>query len=116
MVLDEGGIRFPASPQPASARTSWDGIARGRQLDPGMSDADSGPRTAYPGIEDILTRQLREAALDHEAFAMRLKPCDLPKCRATCCHDGAYLTDEEMAGIRDAVDAMEHKAETEVSQ
>jgi hypothetical protein len=69
-----------------------------------MSDAESGPRSAYPGVEDILARQLREAALDHEAFSMRLKPCELPKCRATCCHDGAYLTEEEMTGIRDAVE------------
>lgn len=66
-----------------------------------MSDA----HTAYPGVEDILARQLREAALDHEAFTMRLNPCELPKCRATCCHDGAYLTGEEMTGIREAVDA-----------
>jgi hypothetical protein len=69
-----------------------------------MTDADHGAITAYPGIEETLARQLREAALDHEAFAMRLKPCELPKCRATCCHDGAFLTDEEMTGIGDAVE------------
>jgi hypothetical protein len=66
--------------------------------------SDAGPFTAYPGIEETLRRQLREAALDHEAFALRLKACELPKCRATCCHDGAFLTDEEMAGIGEAVE------------
>lgn len=69
-----------------------------------MTDAAYGPSTAYPGIEETLSRQLREAALDHEAFTMRLKACELPKCRATCCHDGALLTDEEMAGIGEAVE------------
>lgn len=69
-----------------------------------MTDAGCGPFTAYPGVEEILARQLREAALDHEAFTMRLKPCELPKCRATCCHDGAYLTAEEMKGIGEAVE------------
>lgn len=70
-----------------------------------MTDAGRGPFTAYPGIEEALSGQLREAALDHGAFAMRLKACELPKCRATCCHDGALLTDEEMAGIGEAVEA-----------
>jgi hypothetical protein len=69
-----------------------------------MTDAGHEPFTAYPGIEETLSRQLREAALDHEAFTMRLKACELPKCRATCCHDGALLTDEEMAGISEAVE------------
>lgn len=55
--------------------------------------------TAYPGVEQELGRQVREAALDHEAFAMPLKVCELTKCRATCCHDGVFLDAEQEAGI-----------------
>ena len=42
-----------------------------------------------------LARQLREAAVDHAAFENGLSVCDLVACRATCCHDGAILSDEE---------------------
>lgn len=69
-----------------------------------MTTPGEQPSTAYPGIEEALSGQLREAALDHGAFAMRLKACELPKCRATCCHDGALLTEEEMTGIAEAVE------------
>ncbi|GAA5481475.1 hypothetical protein [Haloferula sargassicola] len=61
--------------------------------------------TAYPGIERELARQIREAALDHEAFELPLKVCELATCRATCCHDGAILEAEQMAGIREVVGA-----------
>ncbi|WP_396255722.1 hypothetical protein [Haloferula sp. A504] len=56
-------------------------------------------RIAYPGAERELGRQIHEAALDHEAFAMPLKVCDLSKCRATCCHDGVFLDAEQESGI-----------------
>lgn len=59
--------------------------------------------TAYPGIEVELARQIHEAALDHEAFEMPLKVCELSSCRATCCHDGAILSPEERDGIREVV-------------
>jgi hypothetical protein len=65
----------------------------------------SPPSTAYPGVEESLREQLREAALDHDAFSLRLHACLLSECRATCCHDGAYLTDEERRGIIAAVEA-----------
>lgn len=42
-----------------------------------------------------LARQLREAAVDHSAFEEGLSVCDLATCRATCCHDGAILSEEE---------------------
>jgi len=45
-----------------------------------------------------LAGQLTEAALDHDAFERRLPICELTKCRATCCHDGVILSEEE-AGI-----------------
>ena len=42
-----------------------------------------------------LAKQLSEAALDHEAFEKPVPVCDLVKCRATCCHDGVILSNEE---------------------
>lgn len=33
--------------------------------------------------------------MDHEAFEQPLPVCDLTKCRATCCHDGVILSEEE---------------------
>ncbi len=43
----------------------------------------------------VLSQQLREAAVDHEAFEKSLPVCDLVRCRATCCHDGVILSEEE---------------------
>jgi len=61
------------------------------------------PFTAYPGVEAVLARQVREAALDHEAFELPLRVCELSRCRATCCHDGAVLDAEELEGIGGAL-------------
>jgi hypothetical protein len=61
---------------------------------------------AYPGIERELARQVREAALDHEAFATPLKVCELAKCRATCCHDGVFVDAEQQAGIAGVIDRL----------
>ncbi|MEJ6582072.1 MAG: DUF3109 family protein [Akkermansiaceae bacterium] len=47
-----------------------------------------------------LARQLGEAAVDHAAFERGLSVCDLASCRATCCHDGAILSDEEADVLR----------------
>lgn len=33
--------------------------------------------------------------MDHEAFAPRIAACRLENCRATCCHDGVWLSEEE---------------------
>ena len=57
-------------------------------------------KTAYLKTAEILADQLREALVDHEAFDQKVKPCELAKCRATCCHDGVYLSEEEAEGIR----------------
>ena len=38
--------------------------------------------------------------IDYEAFERKVRPCELVKCRATCCHDGVYLSGEEASGIR----------------
>lgn len=61
--------------------------------------------TAYPELERELGRQIREAAVDYGSFAQRLKLCDLGSCRATCCHDGVYLTGEEQSAIGEAIEA-----------
>lgn len=61
--------------------------------------------TAYPELERELGRQIREAAVDYGSFAQRLKPCELGICRATCCHDGVFLTDEEQQVIGEVVDS-----------
>lgn len=58
----------------------------------------------FPETIADLARQTREAELDHEAFAMPLKVCDLGRCKATCCHDGAWLGDEEAAVIQRVID------------
>ena len=52
-------------------------------------------QSAYPETIKALARQLREAAVDHEAFEMPLPLCQLSECRATCCHDGVMLSKEE---------------------
>lgn len=56
-------------------------------------------QTAYPSIERELRRQVRAAALDHAAFQLPLRICDLRACRATCCHDGVFLDPEEVGEI-----------------
>lgn len=56
--------------------------------------------TAYPKTAGLVAEQLREARLDHEAFEQKIKPCELAKCRATCCYDGVYLSEEESDGIK----------------
>ena len=42
-----------------------------------------------------LSEQLVEAAVDHGAFEKGLRVCELVRCRATCCHDGVVLSEEE---------------------
>ncbi|NIP94700.1 MAG: hypothetical protein GWO24_15170 [Akkermansiaceae bacterium] len=54
-----------------------------------------GGPTAFTETAGLLREQLREAALDHQAFETPLRPCQLATCRATCCHDGAVLSREE---------------------
>lgn len=61
------------------------------------------PVTAYPELEKELGRQIREAAIDYDSFRQRLRICDLGTCRATCCHDGVILTEEEVGGIDGAL-------------
>lgn len=56
--------------------------------------------TAYKQTSGYLAQQLREAMLDHDAFEQLIRPCELERCRATCCYDGVYLSEEEAEGIK----------------
>ena len=60
--------------------------------------------TAYQQTGQVLADQLHEAVIDHEAFEQFIRPCELSRCRATCCHDGVYLSGEEAGRIRKLVD------------
>ena len=64
------------------------------------------PPSIFAETRRNLARQLAEASLDHEAFERRLPICELTKCRATCCHDGVILSEEE-AGILSALGGAE---------
>ena len=55
--------------------------------------------TFFEETAEGLAWQLREAAVDHEAFEQALPVCDLARCRATCCHDGAILSGEEASKL-----------------
>ncbi len=61
------------------------------------------PLTAYPGTARHVRDLVRSAVIDHDAFQAYIKPCELQTCRATCCHDGVSLSEEERIGIEDLV-------------
>lgn len=60
---------------------------------------------AFTALQQELARQVREARLDHGAFGMPMKICELSECRATCCHDGVYLDAEEREVIGHVIKA-----------
>lgn len=68
--------------------------------------------TAFPEMEAALGRAVREAMVDHDAFLMPLKVCELAICRATCCHDGVWLDDEEREVIGEVIEAHEGKLDS----
>lgn len=61
--------------------------------------------TAFEATGRLLGRQIREAAVDHAAFERPLKVCELARCRATCCHDGVILGEEEVRVIGELVES-----------
>lgn len=69
----------------------------------GMLGEGGGVEIAFAESAGVLRDQVREAALDHEAFAMPLRLCELGKCRATCCHDGVYVDALERRLIEEVV-------------
>ena len=63
-----------------------------------MSDE---PVTAFPETLENLAEMATELSLNRPALSAKIKPCDLARCRGTCCHDGAYLSAEEARIIRE---------------
>lgn len=69
-----------------------------------MKRADMGVELAYEGTLQALGAQVREARVDYEAFERSMQLCELNRCRATCCHDGVVIGEEEAAGIGKVVE------------
>ncbi|MDB4407168.1 DUF3109 family protein [bacterium] len=62
--------------------------------------------SAFPQTIAALAGQLQEAGVDHEAFETPLPLCKLSECRATCCHDGVFLSPEEATFIGEGVETL----------
>ena len=60
-------------------------------------------KTSFPETVKILASQITEARLDHRAFETLLKPCEISRCKATCCYDGVHVSDEEAQYIQGVV-------------
>ena len=65
-----------------------------------MEDSSQGV-TAYVTTAAELRGRLREAAVGHGSFERQISLCDLALCRATCCHDGVFLSEEEATMMRE---------------
>jgi hypothetical protein len=63
--------------------------------------------TFYRATAGALARVLQEAAVDHAAFERPMKLCQLTRCRATCCHDGVILSEEEAGFLGSEGDGVE---------
>lgn len=61
-------------------------------------------RTAYRAAEADLAEQVRRAELDLGALNMPLLRCELSKCRATCCHDGVVVGEDEIKVMEGVLD------------
>ena len=55
--------------------------------------------TFFPETASALGSVAREAAVDYSTFETPIQRCDLDRCKATCCHDGVYLSREEAAKL-----------------
>jgi len=55
-----------------------------------MSNSIDAPKTVK-----ALASQIKEARVDHSAFEVLLRPCEMSRCKATCCYDGVSLSQEE---------------------
>jgi hypothetical protein len=54
--------------------------------------------TAFAAAESELRRRCGDARVDSVSFQRKLAPCDMGKCRGTCCYDGAHV-DEDTAAV-----------------
>jgi len=59
--------------------------------------------TAFPRTAGHVAELLAGEEFDHPSLETPLEACELARCGGTCCHDGAYLSDEEAAVIRTLV-------------
>ena len=59
--------------------------------------------TAYRDTAENVREQIRNAEIDVGALRTLVKACEISRCRATCCHDGVYLTTEEKRGVEKLV-------------
>ena len=55
--------------------------------------------SAFPHTIKNLAQQVREARVDHTAFEALIRPCEMNRCKATCCYDGVHLSDEEATHV-----------------
>jgi len=55
--------------------------------------------SAFPQTVKILAQQIREARVDHSAFEVLIRPCEMHRCKGTCCYDGVHLSDEEAVHV-----------------
>ena len=60
-------------------------------------------KTSFPETVKILAAQIAEARVDHRAFETLLRPCEMSRCKATCCYDGVHVSDEEAEHIEGVV-------------
>lgn len=60
-------------------------------------------KTSFPGTVEILASQVVESRVDHVAFASLLRPCEVSRCKATCCYDGVHVSSEEAGYIQGIV-------------
>jgi Fe-S-cluster containining protein len=59
--------------------------------------------TSFPETVKILAAQIAVAKVDHLAFETLLRPCEMSRCKATCCYDGVHVSDEEAGHIEGVV-------------
>lgn len=60
--------------------------------------------TIYKETSKYLGSQLKSARLDHISFENCILPCELSKCKATCCHDGVHLSSGDAKILGELVD------------
>lgn len=59
--------------------------------------------TYYTKTAQELSEMLRHASLNHDALETGIKPCQLERCKGTCCYDGVYLSEEEFQKLEQLV-------------
>lgn len=81
-------------------------------------------KTSFPETVKILAAQITEARVDHKAFETLLRPCEMSRCKATCCYDGVHVSGEEAeyiqkivrGGLQNLLDADEVIVKTDKGQ